>query len=236
MKIEIKDLKKTYKDKTVLDLSNLTIEEGSFYGIVGSNGAGKTTLLNILAGLDRPTEGCVFYGEGKTEEIPYRQVTMVFQQPYLLRTTTEKNIGYPLKLRGFSEKEIKERVEGLAEELGLTPLLLQKAWTLSAGEMQKTALARALSFHPRLLLLDEPTANIDPATTAEIERMLQKINKEEGTTILFITHNLAQARRLCSQVGFFHKGKLVEADASERLLTEPREELTKRFIAGDLLV
>ncbi|MDD3349808.1 MAG: ATP-binding cassette domain-containing protein [Eubacteriales bacterium] len=236
MRIDIRDLKKKYQTKTVLDLPALTIEEGSFFGIIGSNGAGKTTLLNILAGLDRPTEGKVTYGTQKTEEIPRRDVTMVFQQPYVLRTTTEKNIGYPLKLRGWSEEKTKERVAGLAEELGLSKLLSQKAWTLSAGEMQKTALARALSFHPRLLLLDEPTANIDPSTTAEIEKILLKINREEGTTIVLITHNLAQAKRLCTDAAFFHNGKLIETAPSNVLLASPEEELTKRFVAGELLI
>jgi len=236
MKIQIQQLKKDAGGRRILELPSFTVEDGAFYGIVGSNGAGKTTLLNIIGGLDHATEGRILYGENAVEELPRKEVTMVFQQPYLLRTTTEKNIAYPLKIRGSSEKEIKKRVGELAEDLGLSSLLHQKAWTLSAGEMQKTALARALSFHPRLLLLDEPTANIDPATTAEIERILRKINKEEGVTILFITHNLAQARRLCGKCAFFHKGRLVEEGESAALLTAPSMELTQRFVAGELLI
>ncbi len=104
------------------------------------------------------------------------------------------------------------------------------------GESQKVALCRALSFRPRLLLLDEPTANIDPSTTAELERMLMQINKNEGTTILIITHNLAQAKRLCDRVVFLNKGKLEEAGLTNDLFGSPENPLTRRFIDGELLL
>lgn len=236
MNIKIENLTKIYGDRTVLDIEDLFIEEGSLYGIIGPNGAGKSTLLNIIAGLDKQTEGRILYGKSREVIIPRRDITMVFQRPYLMHTTTEKNIAYPLKLRGWKEKEIRERVNELMEDLGLTSLKKQRSWTLSAGETQKVALARALSFHPKLLLLDEPTANIDPATTGELERMLKIINKTEGTTILIITHNLAQAKRLCEKVIFLHNGKVVEAGDSDLLLKTPRNPLTQRFICGELLI
>ena len=160
---------------------------------------------------------------------------MVFQTPYLIRTTVEKNIAYPLKLRGWDNAKIEERVKELTEDLGLTDFRKQKSWKLSGGETQKVALARALSFRPKLLLLDEPTANVDPSTTAEIERMLKKINEKERTTVILITHNLVQARRLCDEVIFMDQGKVVEYGASEKILRGPEHELTKRFVAGELL-
>lgn len=161
---------------------------------------------------------------------------MVFQSPYLLHTTAEKNIGYPLKIRGWKDDAIKKRVDELAEELGLTKLKKQKAWTMSSGEMQKVALGRALSFRPKLLMLDEPTANIDPATTAELEKMLKKINREESITIMIITHNLSQARRLCQNTLFLHKGELIEQGPASTMLKEPENPLTKTFISGELLI
>lgn len=103
------------------------------------------------------------------------------------------------------------------------------------GETQKVALGRALGFSPSLLILDEPTANIDPATTGEIERMLFKINKEEGTTILFVTHNLVQAKRVCNHMMFLHEGRLIEEGPLPELLVNPKEELTRQFITGELL-
>lgn len=235
MQIKLEMIKKTYDGRTVLDLTELFVEEGSLLGIIGPNGAGKSTLLNIIAGIEGQTEGKVYYGTGRSETIPYRDITMVFQSPYLLHTTVEKNIAYPLKLRGWQEDTLRERVEELMEDLGLTHLRRQKAWTLSSGEMQKVALARALSFRPKLLLLDEPTANIDPATTGELERMLKKINEQEGTTIVIITHNLSQAKRICENTAMLHKGKLVETGPASVLLKHPKESLTKAFIDGELL-
>lgn len=231
MKLEIKRLVRDYGTKRVLDLEEVTIEKGTRTAIIGPNGAGKSTLLNIVSRIDSASEGEVVY-----ESEDPRLVTQVFQQPYMLRTSVEKNIQYPLRLRNWPEERMKQRSDELMKELGLLDLRNQKAWKLSGGETQKVALARALSFQPSLLLLDEPTANIDPATTAEIEEMLLKINREEGTTILFVTHNLAQARRVCNRLLFLDKGKLVESGDCQRILQNPAEEKTRRFIAGELLI
>lgn len=235
MRLYMENLTKEYEARRVLDVEELLIEEGALCGVIGANGAGKSTLLNIIAGLMRPTGGKLLYGKDQQEAAPYKNMTMVFQAPYLMRTTVEKNIAYPLKLRGWSSAMIEERIQELTEELGLSDFRKQKCWKLSGGETQKVALARALSFRPRLLLLDEPTANVDPATTAEIERMLKKINETEGTTVITITHNLVQARRLCNQVLFMNQGKVVEYGNSEKILKEPEHEMTRRFVAGELL-
>lgn len=235
MRLYMEKLTKEYEGRKVLDIRELLIEDGALCGIIGPNGAGKSTLLNLIAGLMKPTAGSLLYGEEMSALAPYRNMTMVFQTPYLIRTTVEKNIAYPLKLRGWDDAQIEKRVGELTEELGLTDFRKQKSLKLSGGETQKVALARALSFRPKLLLLDEPTANVDPSTTAEIERMLRKINEKDGTTVILITHNLVQARRLCNEVIFMDQGKVVEYGASERILREPEHELTKRFVAGELL-
>ena len=236
MNLYAENLRKEYDGRTVLNIDKLEIEDGTLYGIIGPNGAGKSTLLNIIAGLMKPSGGRLFYGEYGSSDPPYKRMTMVFQKPYLFRNTVEKNIAYPLKLRGWSEAAIKDRVKELAEELGLTEFLKQKSWKLSGGETQKVALARALSFQPELLLLDEPTANVDPATTAEIERMLRKINEKEKTTVVIITHNLAQAKRLCREVLFMNRGEVIEFGACGKVLADPDQELTRRFVAGELLI
>ena len=163
-------------------------------------------------------------------------MTQVFQKPYLLSSTVENNIAYPLKLRGWDRERIEARVLQLCEELNLLDLRKKKAWKLSGGETQKVALARALSFYPDLLLLDEPTANIDPATTAEIEQMLIKINENFRTTIVLITHNLAQARRVCERCLFLKDGLLVEEGDAQQLLRMPQNPVTRRFIEGELLI
>lgn len=235
MNITIENLTKEYNGRKVLDVDKLHIKIGTLCGIIGPNGAGKSTLLNIIAGLLKQTSGQILYEEIGIKEPPYKKMTMVFQNPYLLRTTVEKNITYPLKLRGWSEKEIENRLKELTEDLGLTAFRKTKSWNLSGGETQKVALARALSFRPELLLLDEPTANIDPAAMADIERMLKKITEEGRTTVVIITHNLAQAKRLCKEVIFMNHGKVIEHDLSEKILKNPNHELTKKFIAGELL-
>jgi tungstate transport system ATP-binding protein len=255
MNLKLENLMKEYESKRgikcVLNIEEGVIEGGSRTAIIGANGAGKSTLLNIIAGLEPATSGGVFYereaecfqGQNNiaalgawTDKIPYDKLTLVFQTPYLIRTTVEKNISYPLKLRGWKTEDIEKRIYTVMHELGLLELRKQKVWQLSGGEIQKVSLARALSFRPSLLLLDEPTANIDPATTVEIERMLIKMNSEEGTTILFITHNLMQAKRVCNKVIFLDKGELVEYGDCKTVLESPNLCKTKLFIETELLI
>lgn len=236
MKLKIENLTKEYNGKKVLDIKNLVIEQGTLTAIIGANGAGKTTLLNIIGRLDSQTAGKVSYMENdliKTN--PREAMTLVFQNPYLISTTVEKNIAYPLKLRGWSRFDIEERIDQLTRGLGLEKLRKRKTWKLSGGEIQKVALARALSFKPELLLLDEPTANIDPTTTGEIERMLAKINKEEGTSIILVTHNLPQAKRVCNKLIFLNKGEMIEEGNCKEILKNPVNGLTRQFIEGELL-
>lgn len=232
MNITFEKLQKSYDGRKVLDIEKGIIKSGSRTAIIGPNGAGKSTLLKILAGLESADGGSLSY-DGSAE-FPQMDATMVFQKPYLISTTVEKNIAYPMKLRGFSDDEIEKRVTELTEELGLTSFRKQKSWKLSGGETQKVALARALSFKPRLLLLDEPTANVDPYTTAEIEKML--IKASEYSTIVLITHNLAQAKRVCNEAMMLHEGKVIEFGLCEEVLLNPCSTETRRFVEGELLI
>lgn len=231
MEIEICNLKKSYGKHMVLDIDSLKLHKQSITAIVGANGAGKSTLFSIIAGLMEADEGCVLYDQ--SADVPYSKLTLVFQEPYLLHTSVKENIAYPLKIRGYDKAFIQQRVEELARELGISRLLTKKADQLSLGEIQKVALARALSFHPDLLLLDEPSANLDPHTTLEIETMLSKM---KDTTILMITHNLAQAKRVADHVILLHCGKVIEALDAETFFNCPRRSETKKFIEGELLI
>ena len=231
MEITISNLRKSYDGRQVLDVKEGRVRSGSRTAIVGPNGAGKSTLLKIIAGLESPDEGTVLY-DGNNQ-FPQMDVTLVFQKPYLISSTVEKNIAYPMKLRGFSPEQIENRITELTEELNLTGFRKQKSWKLSGGETQKVALARALSFRPKLLLLDEPTANIDPYTTSEIERMLLSIT---DTTIIMVTHNLAQAKRVCDDIIMLHEGQIVETGRAAEVLTAPKSEKARRFIEGELLI
>ena len=201
MNIYIENLIKEYTNKTILNVEKLEINSKVITGIIGPNGAGKSTLLHILAMLEPKTSGQIHYlGKESFNNQLKQNMTLVFQNPYLIKTTVENNIAYPLKIRGWDDNEIEKRVNELADNLGLGSFLKRKAWQLSGGETQKVALARALSFRPKLLLLDEPTTNIDTKVRTEIEDMLIKINKEEETTILIVTHNLSQAKKLCNKL------------------------------------
>lgn len=235
MNIHCENVTKQYEGKKVLDIDTLHIKRGALCGIIGPNGAGKSTLVKIIAGLEMPTSGNVYYGHKPKSQPPFEIMTMVFQKPYLIRTTVEKNIAYPLKIRGWDRNKIDERTTELLQDIGLAEFRNQKSWHLSGGEIQKVALARALSFKPKLLLLDEPTANIDPPSIAVIEKMLKKANENQHTTVIIITHNLQQAKRLCNHVVFMHKGKVIETGSEDQIIYHPKDDRTRRFIEGELI-
>ncbi len=236
MDIQISKLVKDYGNHRVLDIQEFFIKKGSLLGIIGLNGAGKSTLIKIIGGLEEATAGQVYYNGKTVYPDLYKHMTIVFQKPYLFRTTVFNNIAYPLVLRKYHKKEIRKKVENLLEEMGLEDLQDKKSWTLSGGELQKVALARALIFKPSLLMLDEPTANIDPSSIAIMEKMIKKIHKEENTTVIIITHNLQQAKRLCNDVAFMHRGKIEEAGKMEEIIFHPKKQMTQAFVKGELLI
>lgn len=232
MELRMESLQKSYEGRLVLSLPELTLASRGITAIIGPNGAGKSTLLRLIAGLEKPDHGRILYDGAAA--LPRERVTMGFQKPYLLNTTVEKNIAYPLQLRGWDRIEAETRVDALLAELSLEEHRKKKPWKLSGGEIQKVALARALSFSPDLLLLDEPTANIDPVSVMDIEAMLRKVN-EQGMTILLISHNLAQARRLSDRILFLDRGRLVEDGETAAFFANPREDASRWFIAQELV-
>lgn len=231
MEIEISGLKKVYEDLTVLDIEHLKLHKNAITAIVGPNGAGKSTLLSLIAGLNQASAGTILYDQKET--IPYKQMTLVFQEPYLINTSVKDNIAYPLKIRKQPKEVMTKTIQQLSTELHIEHLLNKNAHQLSLGEIQKVALARALSFAPNILLLDEPSASIDPYTTQEIENMLSKM---KNTTILIITHNLAQAKRLADYVVLLNQGKVVESLDVDTFFNHPTSSVTKKFIEGELLI
>lgn len=234
MHITVQDLTKTY-DKTVLDIPRLEIESGSFWGIIGPNGSGKSTLMKIIAGLNQATTGQVLYDGQVIDQSVRSSMTLVFQKPYLLRTSVYQNIAYPLQIRGVSVKEIGQRVDAMMETLDITNLRGQRAWTLSGGEAQKVALARALVFRPRLLILDEPTANIDPASILQLEKIIMAYYEKFKPTILMVTHNVQQTKRVCDQVAFMYQGEVLDRGSLKQVFNHEGNPLVKKFIQEDLL-
>jgi len=164
-----------------------------------------------------------------------QRMTLLFQHPHLMHTTVEKNIAYPMRLRRIPKEQIDERIAELIEELGLGALAKQRGNSLSGGEMQKVAFARAFSFRPELVLMDEPTSNVDTATTADIEHIIKKENRESGMTMVFVSHSLAQVRRLCDEVVFMEQGRIIEAGPVAEVYSSPQNPKTREFLEDWML-
>lgn len=208
MRVEIENLTKKYGDRTVLNIDNLILEEGKITGITGPNGSGKTTLLNIIGGIDAEYNGNVYYNGKSLDNETKRNMTYLFQKPYLFRRSVYENIAYPLKLRDYANDKTISLTNAIMENLEIEDLKDLKAHKLSGGESQKVALARALVFKPKLLLLDEPTSNIDPESIKILEREILRFNKETNATIIIITHNMEQIERLCHKAVGLSNGKV----------------------------
>lgn len=208
MKISIKNLKKSYSDKLVLNIEKLEIKKGKITGIIGPNGSGKSTLLSIIAGLDKEFTGDIRYNDKTLNREILKDMTLVMQKPYLFKRKVFDNIEYPLKIRKFKKQVRKEKTLNILRSLEIEDLTDKKAHLLSGGESQKVSLARALIFNPKLLLLDEPTSNIDPESIKIMEREIVRFNKETKGTVLIVTHNMAQSERICDEVLFLKDGKV----------------------------
>jgi len=233
---QLTNLRHTYGDRAVLDIPSLEIRKGEILALVGPSGAGKSTLLRLLNFLESPTSGSIRYDgqtlNGATPLALSRQVTTVFQRPVLKRASVRANIAYGLELRGLPADG---RVDAMLEEVGLTGLARQGAQTLSGGEMQRVALARALVIAPRVLLLDEPTANLDPYNVGLIEEIIRRQNKEHETTTVVVTHNVFQAKRLAHRVGLLLGGSLIELADAPTFFTAPADPRTAAFVRGEMV-
>ena len=228
-----------YDGRSVLQVDSLSIRPGEIFALVGPSGAGKSTLLRLLAMLETPTSGTVtLHLNGRAVEAESasvedrRQVTMVFQRPFLMSRSVRDNVAYGLKIRG---RESDAAVANALERVALTSLAGADARSLSGGEMQRVAVARCLVVEPRVLLLDEPTANLDPYNVRLIEDLIREQNERYGTTIVLVTHNIFQAQRLADRVGLLLDGRLIEVAPRDRFFDVPRDERTRAFISGDLI-
>ncbi|MBX3665402.1 MAG: phosphate ABC transporter ATP-binding protein [Burkholderiales bacterium] len=208
------------------------IEAGLRTVILGPNGAGKSVLMRLCHGLLRPTSGRVVWS-GLRSGDPRRHQAMVFQRPVMLRRSALANVVYGLKLAGKSRQESELRAMDVLEVVGLEAHARRPARVLSGGEQQRLALARAWALGPDVLFLDEPTANLDPASTQDIENIIQAIHAS-GTKIIMTTHNLGQARRLGDEILFIGGGRLLEHAPVDRFFREPASSEAAAFIKGEL--
>jgi len=232
-------VEKEYDDRSVLRVDRLEIRQGEIFSLVGPSGAGKSTLLRLLNFLEPPNRGTLAF-RGRTfapgDTMPVslrRRVTTVFQRPILLQRTVWDNVAYGLRLRGRRRRQ--ERIEDALEQVGLTHLARQDARTLSGGEAQRVALARAMVLEPDVLLLDEPTANLDPYNVGLIEEIVRNLNEQAGTTLVLVTHNVFQAKRLADRVALLLEGEVIEVADVERFFRAPEDERTVAFVQGDMV-
>ena len=217
----------------IIDRLDLTLAQGRPTVVVGPNGAGKSTLLRLCMGLVLPTEGTITWG-GRTDTRPMRRA-FVFQRPVMLRRTVAGNVAYGLHHAGYPRDKIAPRTAELLARVGLEDLALRPAHRLSGGEQQRLALARALARDPELLLLDEPTASLDPAATRSVEEIIRAA-AQSGIKVVMASHDLGQVRRLAGEVVFMVRGAVREQTPAEDFLTNPSTPEAATFVRGDLVV
>jgi tungstate transport system ATP-binding protein len=187
---------------------------------------------------EKPTRGNLkFNGLANKGEINNirRRMSLLFQTPAIFNASVFDNVAYGLRVRGIDKMTIETKVKSALNIVGLEEFDKQKARTLSGGEAQRMAFARAVVYDPEVLLLDEPTANLDPANVAKIEEIIRRIRNERRTTIVIATHNIPQVRRIADRVGILLNGELIEVNTKEGIFTAPKDERSAAFVKGEMI-
>ena len=241
--IEIQHLSKIFgagnDQVAALQDVNLQIQSGEIFGIIGLSGAGKSTLVRCINLLERPNEGKVlFHGSDlmglkeKELRLQRRKISMIFQSFNLLEQRTNlDNICFPLELSGVSKREARKRAMELLETVGLPDKAKAYPVQLSGGQKQRIAIARALASDPEVLLCDEATSALDPQTTDSILKLLQKINRERGITVIIITHQMSVIEQICHRVAILDHGVVAEVGRVEDVFSNPKSPAGRRLVS-----
>ncbi len=241
--IEFQNVTKTFtknnQDIVALHPINLTINKGDVFGVIGYSGAGKSTLIRLVNALEKPTSGEVIIDGQKLSELNNTQlrnvkkrIGMIFQHFNLLETkTVAENIALPLKLNSsLSKKEIDARIDELLDYVEIPDKKHAYPRELSGGQKQRVGIARALANNPDILLCDEATSALDPQTTQSILNLLRKINKEQGITIMMVTHQMEVVVSICNHIAVMEKGSVIETGSTREIFQDPKEVMTRKFI------
>ena len=243
--IEIQNLSKRFGtgDNQVAALQNvsLSVKPGEIFGIIGLSGAGKSTLVRCINLLENPNEGAVlFHGKDLTSlkekelRLQRRKISMIFQSFNLLdQRNALDNICFPMELAGVPRKEARKRATELLETVGLPDKANSYPVQLSGGQKQRIAIARALASDPEVLLCDEATSALDPTTTDSILKLLQKINREKGITVIIITHQMSVIEQICHRVAILDAGRVAEIGEVESVFNNPQSEAGRRLVSPE---
>lgn len=235
---ELRGVRKDYGLSFALEIDELQICNGETLALLGPTGAGKSTLLRLLGGLESLTTGEIRLDAQQVMpgNLPLsirRRVAMVHQRPIMLTGSVRYNVEYGFRLRGIPVPA--SVLDETICRFRLGKVVSQSARTLSGGQTQLVALARAFVVSPDVLLLDEPTANLDPAHVALVEEAVRRLHAERPVTILWATHNLFQARRVAERVALLWNGKLIEVAATEQFFENPADQRTADFVQGKMI-
>ena len=227
--IELMGVTKKFGEAKALDNLTLRVQKGEIFAVAGPNGSGKTTMLRVMAGIDSQTSGQLYFQDSLVTEnslsLVRKKCTLVFQKVTLFNTTVYSNISYGLKLRGYAERDIDETVKSVLEIVKMSGFEDRSAKRLSGGEQQRVSLARALALNTDVLLLDEPTANLDPKNVSIVEEAILRVNRERGTTIVMATHNMFQAETLADRAALLIGGRIAQIGTTREIFRGSSEHL-----------
>lgn len=240
--IEVRSLYKRYGEEEALKNININVEKGEVFTVIGPTGAGKTTLLYLLDLLEMPTSGRIYFDgvdvtePGRVRLEARRRMAFVLQKPIVFNTSVYDNIAYGLKWRGAGKSSIHQKVNGILEMVSLSDYKNRNARTLSGGEAQRVAIARAIVIEPEVLLLDEPTANLDPVSTSRIEELITNIIHQYDTTIIMATHDMSQGQRLADKISVLINGEIHQTGGWREVFTSPRNRQVAEFVGIENII